>query len=138
MKAGIFYFNTSGNTESIADGLEEVLQEEGVEVIKKAFDEADASDLDELDLVALGTPAQGSEEVDESEFKPFYDENIDVLRDKKLFLFGSYGWGGGEFLDIFADEVKGDDMNVVAVFAYNEALDDDGKEQLSQTVKDIL
>lgn len=138
MKAGIFYFTTSGNTESIADGLEEVLQEEGVEVIKKAFDEADVSDLDELDLVALGTPAQGSEEVDESEFKPFYDENIDVLRDKKLFLFGSYGWGGGEFLDIFADEVKGDDMNVVAVFAYNEALDDDGKEQLSQTVKDIL
>ncbi len=138
MKAGIFYFTTSGNTESIADGLEEVLQEEGVEVIKKAFDEADASDLDELDLVALGTPAQGSEEVDESEFKPFYDENIDVLRDKKLFLFGSYGWGGGEFLDIFADEVKGDDMNVVAVFAYNEALDDDGKEQLNQTVKDIL
>lgn len=138
MKAGIFYFTTSGNTESIADGLEEVLQEEGVDVIKKAFDEADASDLDELDFVALGTPAQGSEEVDESEFKPFYDENTDVLKDKKLFLFGSYGWGGGEFLDTFADEAKEDDMNVVGIFAYNEALDDDGKEQLRQTVKDIL
>ncbi|ADC91296.1 putative flavodoxin [Mageeibacillus indolicus UPII9-5] len=138
MKAGIFYFTTSGNTENMADTLASAWEAKGVEVVKKPFSEADAGDLDGLDIVALGSPAQGTEEVDDTEFKPFYDDNLTALKGKKLFLFGSFGWGGGEYMETFADTAKADGIKVVGVYTHLEALDDEAGEELKEKAASVL
>ena len=68
MKAAIFYFTTGGNPEAMADILGTALTDNGVEVLKKAVSDASAEDFEGVDVFALGSPAQGNEEMDETEF----------------------------------------------------------------------
>ncbi len=138
MKIGIFYFTTSGNTEALADILEKTWSDAGHDVVKKDFSESDSSDLDGLDLVALGSPAQGEEEVDDSEFRPFYEDNLDELKGKKIFLFGCFGWGGGEYMENFAEEAKGEGLDVVGHFTHLEEPDDDTAEELSEQALEVI
>lgn len=138
MKVGIFYFTTSGNTQEMAEALKEGFESKGAEVLLEAMEDASSSSLESLDLVALGTPAQGSEEVDESTFQPFYDENKEALEGKPLLFFGSYGWGGGEYLEEFAKNAKEEGLEVAAVFTHLEAPDEECKEMLQQKAADLV
>ena len=64
-----------------------------------------ASDALENDLIIFGCPAMGAEELEDAEFKPFYDEVMASIGDKKVALFGSYGWGDGEWMRNWEAEV---------------------------------
>lgn len=138
MKVGIFYFTTSGNTEDMANIIEKVALEKGAEVIKKEFSNASSDDLNNLDIVALGTPAQGTEEVDDTEFRPFYEDNKDNLKDKKIFLFGSFGWGGGEYMENFSNEIKEAGLNPVSIYTHLENVDSEAEEELIKKFSEIL
>jgi flavodoxin short chain len=77
----------------------------GAEVELKTVDKAAASDLDTADVTALGCPSMGSEVLEESEFEPFIASIEGQVSGKKLALFGSYGWGDGEWMRDWTDRM---------------------------------
>ena len=104
MKACVIYFTTSGNTEMLAESLAEGLRSKA-EVELKKVSEADSLSLSDFDIIALGSPAQGTEEIDETEMNPFYDSHAAEIKGKKVILFGCFGWGDGAFLDTWKEDV---------------------------------
>ncbi len=137
MKCSIFYFTTSGNTEALAGMLQEVLESKGYEVTCSDFDNADVSSLNDSEFVALGSPAQGTEEIDESAFMPFYNEHLDTLKGKKLFLFGCFGWGDGQYMLDFVEKAQADGCNVIGHYTHLESPDDSAKEGLESALASL-
>ena len=52
----------------------------------------------EYDGIAFGCPAMGAEVLEESEYEPMFTEIEAALSGKKVGLFGSYGWGDGQWM----------------------------------------
>ena len=88
--------------------------------------EFDASMMDSFDAVAFGCPAMGAEELEDSEFAPMFSACESKLNGKTIALFGSYGWGDGEWMRSWENTCK-DDGAVLASNSVicNEAPDDD-------------
>ena len=97
----IIYWTGTGNTESIANKLAEDLGIEARNVDSITVDEALA-----YDLVIFGCPAMGAEELEDSTFRPFYDEYKSKKENARVALFGSYDWGDGEWLRLWEAEAK--------------------------------
>lgn len=110
----VIYLTGTGNTESIANKIAEDL---GVEA--KNVADITASEAAAYDLVILGCPAMGSEELEDGEFRPFYDEFKSAKADAKVALFGSYDWGDGEWLRLWKDEADAAGQTVLATLAVN-------------------
>ena len=100
MKKIVVYWSGTGNTEEIANKIAADLGCDAFSVSAIT-----ASDALENDLIIFGCPAMGAEELEDSEFKPFYDEVMASIGDKKVALFGSYGWGDGEWMRNWEAEV---------------------------------
>lgn len=100
MKKIVVYWSGTGNTEEIANKIAADLGCDAFSVSAIS-----ASDALENDLIIFGCPAMGAEELEDAEFKPFYDEVMASIGDKKVALFGSYGWGDGEWMRNWQDEV---------------------------------
>ncbi|MDO5737820.1 MAG: flavodoxin domain-containing protein [Eubacteriales bacterium] len=132
MKVGVFYFTTSGNTEEMARAFADGVEAAGAELVYNQVSEADSDEVASCDAFALGSPAQGTEEMDESEFMPFYDDNKSAFEGKKVFLFGSYGWGGGEYMETFADQAREDGLDVVEIYTFNETPDPSALDELKE------
>ena len=49
-------------------------------------------------MLARGCPAMGAEVLEESEMEPFVMELEGFSKGKHIGLFGSYGWGDGEWM----------------------------------------
>ncbi|MBQ1375130.1 MAG: flavodoxin, partial [Clostridia bacterium] len=62
--------------------------------------------MDEFDAIAFGCPSMGAEVLEESEMQPLFDECKGKLNGKKIALFGSYGWGDGEWMRNWESECK--------------------------------
>ena len=125
-KVAIVYWSGTGNTEAMASAVAEGVKAKGAEAVMLTAVEFDASQMDEYDAVAFGCPSMGSEELEDSEFAPMFEACKSKLSGKKIALFGSYGWGDGEWMRNWEKECK----NNGAVFASdsvicNEAPDDD-------------
>lgn len=101
-KITIVYWSQSGNTESMAkaigQGVLDSQQEHGKEVEVVEVSNANADDLKEETVFALGCAAAGDEILDEYEMEPFVSEVEKFADGKKIALFGSYGWGGGQWM----------------------------------------
>lgn len=75
----------------------------------------------------------GAEVLEEAEFQPMFDDVKSALSGKKVALFGSYGWGDGEWMRNWEEEVRGLGANMVAEgLMVNEAPDDAGLEQCKE------
>lgn len=108
MNAKIIYWSATGNTLDIANKISKDTNVEAVNVSEITADEAI-----KYDTLILGCPAMGAEELEESEFRPFFDELKSKLTNQRLFLFGSFGWGGGEWMRNWEEEVKNANLNLV-------------------------
>lgn len=137
MKAGIFYFTTSGNTEEMAKALQEGFEAKGCETVLKHVDDAQSADIEGCDVICLGSPAQGTEEMDESSFMPFYNEHKDEIKKAPVFLFGSFGWGGGEYMENFGSEIEGEGVTVKGIYTHLEAPDDSTLEELKAKAAEL-
>ena len=91
----VIYWSGTGNTESMAQAVQTGA---GVGAQLFSVSNFDAARVDDFDAFALGCPAMGSEALEDSEFEPFFDAVKDKLAGKKVALFGSYGWGDGEWM----------------------------------------
>ena len=103
-KAAIVYWSGTGNTETMAKAVAEGAGEAAV--LKKVA-EITADEAAAYDALALGCPACGSEELEETEFEPFFAALEGKLSGKKIGLFGSYNWGDGAWMQSWAERVRG-------------------------------
>lgn len=97
-KVAVVYWSGSGNTAQMATAVMEGIQEAGGEATVFFAGEFDSSKMDEFDAIAFGCPAMGAEVLEESEFEPMFRDCESKLSGKKIVLFGSYGWGDGEWM----------------------------------------
>ena len=120
-KTAVVYWSQTGNTEAMANAVAEAA---GAELITAADFSADKAA--EFDAIAFGCPAMGAEVLEEDEFQPMWDAVKANLSGKKIALFGSYGWGDGEWMRNWEEDAKAAGANLVteSVMA-NEAPDDD-------------
>lgn len=100
MKTAVIYWSGTGNTEAMAKAVAEGA---GAELF--SVSEFSGS-IDDYEDVALGCPAMGAEVLEESEFEPFFIAIESKLNRKKVALFGSYGWGDGEWMRNWEGSVK--------------------------------
>lgn len=128
-KIAVVYWSGTGNTEAMAASVAEGAREQGAEVSLFSASEFDTSSVSEYDALAFGCPAMGAEVLEESEFEPMFNACESSLNGKKIVLFGSYGWGDGEWMRSWEDTCKSDG----AIFAAdsvicNDAPDDEAEE----------
>ena len=94
----VAYWSGTGNTEAMANYVAEGVKKAGGEADLFTSAEFGADKAGEYDRIAFGCPSMGADQVEESEFQPMFDEVSPVLSGKKIALFGSYGWGDGEWM----------------------------------------
>ena len=94
----VIYWTMTGNTRIMADCLAEGAKQAGAKVQTMEVGQATPADALGCGLLALGCPAMGAEALEQSVFEPFFAKLLPELPGRKLALFGSYGWGGGEWL----------------------------------------
>ena len=94
----IVYYSASGNTEKMANLIAEGISEEGKSVELVNVSNANSNIFDDENIVILGCPAMGDEVLEENEFEPFLEEISSKISGKKVALFGSYGWGDGQWM----------------------------------------
>lgn len=124
-KIAVVYWSGTGNTESMADAVAQGAKDKGAEVKLFTPDSFNSSMVDEFDAIAFGCPAMGAEELEESEFEPMFSDCESKLGGKKIALFGSYGWGDGEWMRTWEDTCRDDGASVVSEpVICNEAPDD--------------
>lgn len=97
-KALIVYWSGTGNTEAMANAIAAGMKGAGAEVDVASIDAVTAASTLAYDKIAFGCPSMGDEVLEESEFDPFFSEVEDGLSGKKVALFGSFGWGDGQWM----------------------------------------
>ena len=94
----VIYWSQSGNTMSMANAVAEGIKEAGKEAAVLEVSAVTAADLNDETVFALGCPAMGAEVLEEGEMEPFVTEVEGFAAGKTIGLFGSYGWGDGEWM----------------------------------------
>ena len=123
-KVAIVFWSATGNTETMANCIAEGA---GAAATIVPCAEMDAAKLGEYDVVAFGCPAMGAEELEDGEFAPMFETCESKLSGKKIALFGSYGWGDGEWMRDGCERAKEDGAQLFSDegLVCNETPDDD-------------
>ena len=112
MKAAVVYWSGTGNTAAMADLVLEGMQSAGAQA--ELIECGSVIDLSSYDAIAFGCPAMGSEQLEDSEFEPMFDSVKKTLSGKRIALFGSYGWGDGEWMRSWGDRCREDGIELVS------------------------
>ena len=97
-KVAVVYWSGTGNTQAMADAVAEGAKGKGAEVSVIEAGNFTADQVGIYDGIAFGCPAMGDEVLEESEFDPMFSDVEKDLSGKKIGLFGSYGWGDGQWM----------------------------------------
>ena len=98
-KVCVVYWSGTGHTQAMAEQVAKAA--EGTLLTAGEF----TPDMVEMfEAIAFGCPAMGAEVLEESEFQPMFDDVKPQLKGKKIALFGSYGWGDGEWMRNWEEE----------------------------------
>ena len=122
MKTAVIFWSGTGNTEQMAGAVAEGA---GAEL----FNVSDFSgNIDDYERIAFGCPSMGDEVLEESEFEPFFASIEAKLYGKKIALFGSYGWGDGQWMRDWTERAKTAGAEVIGGegLIINDAPDADG------------
>ncbi len=109
MEMAVVYWSGTGNTEAMAKAVAEAA---GATLYTP--DEFTPAKAAEVTKVAMGCPAMGAETLEESEFQPMFDACKASLKGKKAVLFGSFGWGDGEWMRTWEDDCRAAGIELVA------------------------
>lgn len=112
-KVAIVYWSGTGNTRKMADLIAEGAVSEGAEVELFECNSFSESMIPNYDVIAFGCACMGCEELEDEEFLPMFEACKSELVGKEVALFGSYGWGGGEYMTSWEEECKGLGMNLI-------------------------
>jgi len=108
MKTAVIYWSGTGNTEAMAKAVAEGAGADLFEVSEFSADLAD------FDAIAFGCPAMGAEVLEEDVFEPFFADAEAKISGKKVALFGSYGWGDGQWMRDWEDRCRADGADLAA------------------------
>lgn len=112
-KVAVVYFSSTGNTQMMAEAVADGVRNAGGEADVIDSTAFSTSDVANYDAFAFGCPAMGAEQLDEGSFEPMFASVETMLNGKKVGLFGSYGWGVGEWMQTWAERVRADGANLV-------------------------
>jgi flavodoxin short chain len=139
-KVVVAYWSGTGNTEMMAAAVGEGINAAGGEAVVVAMEDCNAADLKDCDVFALGCPAMGAEELEDTVVEPFVSEVEGFVSGKKVALFGSYDWGDGKWMRIWTQRMQ----DAGAVIAGGEGLicnnepDDEAKENCKKLGQDLV
>ena len=97
-KIAVVYWSGTGNTQAMAEAVAAGAQQAGAQVEVREASAFGGEEVKEFDAIAFGCPSMGAEQLEESEFEPMFQSCEPELSGKKIALFGSYGWGDGEWM----------------------------------------
>ena len=140
MRTAIVYWSGTGNTEAMAQAVADGIRQEGGDVYLSEVGEAQAEEIAEYDRLALGCPSMGAEQLEEDEMEPFVSELEKYVSGKKLLLFGSYGWGDGEWMRDWCQRMEEAGAHLICeegVIA-NETPDDAALEECRAAGKELI
>ena len=98
-KVAVVYWSGTGNTKAMAEAIGEGVVEAGAEAVVLDVSKVSVADLKQATVFAMGCPSMGAEELEDSEMEPFVSEVEGFAAGKKIALFGSYGWGDGQWME---------------------------------------
>lgn len=128
-KLAVVYWSGTGNTEAMAEALAEGAKAKGADVSLLTPDAFSANQVAQYDTIAFGCPSMGDEVLEESEFDPMFTDCEPELKGKTIGLFGSYGWGDGQWMRDWEERCRAAGANLVADgLIVNDAPDDEGLE----------
>ena len=105
-KVAVVYWSGTGNTEAMAQAVAEGIQAAGGTAEVCEVGQTDADTISKFDKIALGCPSMGAEQLEDSEMEPMFEACKGALDGKKIALFGSYGWGDGEWMRNWEEDCK--------------------------------
>lgn len=133
MKVAVIYWSATGNTKIMAESIAEGVNEKGGNA--EIFYVSDfEGNIEDYDLIALGCPAMGAEELEEYEFRPVFDMEKEKLKTRNVVLFGSYDWGNGEWMDSWKEECIENGINVTKTYIANNTPEQEQIEELKQLI----
>lgn len=106
MKTAVVYWSGTGNTEAMAQAVADGVTAAGAQADVLTCDKFNETMIDDYDAIAFGCPSMGAEQLEEDEFEPMFSGCVPKLGGKRIALFGSYGWGDGEWMCNWQDECE--------------------------------
>lgn len=137
-KIAVVFWTSTGNTEIMADAIIEGLNSVGKESIKIPASQFDINMISEFDAFAFGCPAMGDEQLDEYEFEPMFNSILPLLSSKSVLLFGSYGWGDGEWMRRWEENCINNGVIPIQTVIANYAPDDSVIDLLKEASKSLV
>lgn len=139
MSVSVVYWSGTGNTQAMAEAVAEGIREGGAEAVLLEVGNADAAALAGENAFALGCPSMGAEQLEESEMEPFVETLEPLVSGKRILLFGSYGWGDGEWMRDWAERMKNAGAALIREegLIANEAPDDEALEECRVAGKEL-
>jgi len=133
------YYSATGNTEKMAKAIEEGIVEAGGAVTVYKSNAMDKDAILSSDVIVMGSSATGAEVIDENDLLPFMEEDGNKFKGKKVYIFGSYGWGNGEYADNWKAQLEGFGATIVAMpVLANEEPNEDELAQLKEIGKKLV
>ena len=127
-KISVVFWTQGGNTESMANAVVEGIKEAGKEAEAVFVSDMNIDELKGEGVFALRCPAMGAEVLEESEMEPFVADVEGFASGKKIGLFGSYGWGDGEWMQNWEETCKNDGASLACDSVIcNETPDDEAE-----------
>ncbi|MEG1105252.1 MAG: flavodoxin [Eubacterium sp.] len=105
-KIAVIYWSGSENTEIMAEKISNGIDQGGVDADLYNVSDFPPDKIDRYDKIAFGCPSMEGETLEQNNFQPFFEKIEKQLKHKKVALFGSYGWGNGEWMKDWEDRVK--------------------------------
>ena len=137
-KIAIVYWSGTGNTEMMAQCIAEGAKEAGAEVEVMGPEDFSPEKVGAYDVVAFGCSSQGSEQLEEDSFEPMFAAVEGSLTGKKTALFGSYGWGDGQWMRDWHERCEAAKANLFDEgLTINETPDEDGRETCKEMGKEL-
>lgn len=94
----VVYWSQTGNTQAMAEAIGKGITDAGKEAAVVFVTEASVEELKKAKCFALGCPAMGAEVLEEMDMEPFVCDVEGFAMGKTIALFGSYGWGDGQWM----------------------------------------
>ncbi|MGP1348955.1 MAG: flavodoxin [Stomatobaculum sp.] len=129
-KVAVVFWSGTGNTQAMAEAVAEGARVKGADVTVMGPNDFTADMVAEYDGIAFGCPSMGAEVLEETEFEPMFTAVEGSLSGKRIALFGSWGWGGGAWMNDWEARCREDGAELVCDSAMcQEAPDDSALEE---------
>lgn len=124
----VVYWSGTGNTEAMAKLVAEGIRTSGKEADLILAEDFGPADVTSYSVIAFGCPSMGDEVLEEDIFEPMFSSVEGELTGKRVGLFGSYGWGDGQWMRDWVDRCRASGAELVGDVIANEYPDDSESE----------